>query len=84
MSVNEVIIIKQEKIYRLKDKLRATDYQALKFAEGELTEEEFYPTREQRKAWRAEINQIEAEIDLIVDWILHMTGEENLNPLEDE
>lgn len=32
----------------------------------------------------ASIKDIEAEIDLIVDWILHMTGEENLNPLEDE
>lgn len=62
MSVNEVIIIKQNKIERLKLKLRATDYMALKFAEGELTVSEFAATREQRKQWRAEINALETEI----------------------
>ena len=43
--------------------LEATDYQAIKFIEGELTEEEYAPMRERRKAWRAEINKLEAEIE---------------------
>lgn len=30
----------------------------------------------------ASLKDIEDEINLIVDWILHMTGKENLNPLE--
>lgn len=50
------------KIQMLKDLLRNTDYKAIKFAEGEITEEEFAPVREQRKAWRKEINEIESGI----------------------
>ena len=46
-------------IRQLKARLAATDYQAIKFAEGELTEAEYEPTRQQRAAWRAEINLIE-------------------------
>ena len=47
-------------IAELKDKLAKTDYQAIKFAEGELSEKDYAPIREERKAWRAEINQKEA------------------------
>lgn len=43
----------------LKAKLRATDYNAIKFAEGELSAAEFAPIKEQRKAWRTEINALE-------------------------
>ena len=50
------------KIYHLKKKLAETDYQAIKFAEGELTESEFLPIREQRKSWRAQINELESEL----------------------
>ena len=53
----------QAKIITLKVKLHNSDYQAIKYAEGELTEEEFAPIREQRRAWRAEINLLEAEIN---------------------
>ncbi len=49
----------QMEINELKGKLRATDYQAIKFAEGELTEEEYAQTRLQRKAWRERINALE-------------------------
>ena len=48
-----------------KDRLKRSDYQAIKFAEGELTEEEFAPIREQRRAWRAEINELEAQLEAI-------------------
>lgn len=44
-----------------KQMLAATDYQAIKFAEGLLTEEEFAETKSRRETWRAEINQLEEE-----------------------
>lgn len=46
-------------------KLSSTDYKAIKFAEGELTEAEYAPTREERRKWRAEINALEAEINAL-------------------
>lgn len=55
----------QFKIAILIDKLSATDYQAIKFAEGEMTAEEFAPIREQRRAWRVEINLLEEQIKTI-------------------
>lgn len=50
------------KIIELKRKLRETDYKAIKYAEGELSAEEYAETKAQRRAWRAEINQLETEI----------------------
>lgn len=49
-------------IASLKAQLAATDYQAIKYAEGVLTEEEYSPVKAQRQAWRDEINQLEGEI----------------------
>ena len=46
-------------IQELKQHLAETDFQAIKFAEGELTEEEFAPVRAQRHAWREEIRRLE-------------------------
>jgi hypothetical protein len=43
----------------LKNALASTDYKAIKFAEGEMTAEEFQPIKEQRARWRAEINSLE-------------------------
>jgi esterase/lipase superfamily enzyme len=56
------INIRQFEINTLKSKLQATDYKAIKYAEGELSEEEYAETREQRRAWRAEINILESQI----------------------
>ena len=50
------------KINELKRNLNQTDYQAIKFAEGEISAEEFAPIKEQRKAWRAEINELEKQL----------------------
>ncbi|MDO4332527.1 MAG: hypothetical protein Q4C58_07535 [Eubacteriales bacterium] len=47
------------RIRKLKNLLNESDYKALKFSDGALTEEEYAPVREQRRAWRAEINEIE-------------------------
>lgn len=54
---------KTYKIKSLKNKLASSDYQAIKFAEGEMTSEEYAPMKEQRRQWRAEINQLQAELD---------------------
>lgn len=48
----------------LKAKLEATDYQAIKYAEGELSEKEYEPTRVLRRGWRARINELEARYEL--------------------
>lgn len=51
-----------EQIAQLKARLNKTDYQAIKLVEGEITESEYAPIKEQRKAWRAEINELEAKV----------------------
>ena len=56
-------IAKQEKLNRiseLKKLLSSTDYQAIKYAEGLITEEEYLPIKNQRQVWRNEINELEA------------------------
>ena len=52
----------EARISELKSFLAATDYQAIKYAEGELTEEEYLPIKEQRASWRKEINELELEV----------------------
>ena len=51
--------IKNTKIAELKYKLSQTDYQAIKYAEGQITEEEYAPIKAQRPEWRNEINLLE-------------------------
>lgn len=48
----------QMQIAELKKNLFDTDYQVLKWKEGELTDEQFEPMRLQRKAWREEIRSL--------------------------
>lgn len=48
------------RILELKKNLNDTDYKLMKFLEGQLTEEEYTPIREQRQVWRKEINELEA------------------------
>lgn len=50
------------KIYDLKSELAATDYKALKYVEGEISEEDYAETKEFRKALRAKINELETQI----------------------
>lgn len=49
-----------QRISELKAKLASTDYVVIKIAEGETNAEEYSEILAQRKAWRAEINQLEA------------------------
>lgn len=52
----------EREIRALKAKLSETDYQAIKYAEGEMTDEEYAETKAKRTAWRARINELEEEI----------------------
>ena len=59
ITSNDSPQFRRQKIIELKQLLTDTDYKAIKFSEGELTEEEYAPIRAQRQAWRAEINDLE-------------------------
>lgn len=47
-------------IRELKQKLFDTDYKAIKYSEGWLTEEEYAGVKAQREEWRKRINELEA------------------------
>jgi hypothetical protein len=51
------------KILNLKNKLVLTDYKAIKYAEGVITLAEYLDTKNQRQAWRDEINRLEKELE---------------------
>ena len=56
----EISIIEiNTKINILKEQLAETDYKALKFIDGEFTEKEYAPIREERKNYRIKINELE-------------------------
>jgi hypothetical protein len=59
-SLPEPVVTPEEEIAELKAKLAATDYQAIKYAEGFFTDEEYAEMRAQRQAWRDRINELEA------------------------
>ena len=49
-----------QEIIECLDNLSRTDYKAIKFAEGIITEEEYKLIREERQRWRKKINDLEA------------------------
>ena len=51
----------ETQINELKEKLRETDYQAIKYAEGLISEEDYATTKKQRQEWRDKINELESE-----------------------
>lgn len=62
VSKRQTTHIKTHRIAELKRNLANTDYQAIKYAEGQLTEQEYAPMKTQRQAWRDEINQLEQSL----------------------
>ena len=52
-------IINQERIEELKSLLAEADYWGQKYIDGEYTAEEWEQKKAQRKAWRAEIRELE-------------------------
>ena len=49
----------EDKINALKQELASTDYEALKYAEGWFTEEEYAPIKEKREGLREQIRKLE-------------------------
>lgn len=49
----------EEQIAILKAELEASDYKAIKFAEGWISEEEYAPIKAERQALRDKINMLE-------------------------
>lgn len=52
----------ERRIEELKSLLIKTDYQAIKFAESELSAEEYLPIKQKRRSYRAEINSLEEKL----------------------
>ena len=57
-----VVAQKQTEIAELKQQLADTDYKAIKYAEGQIAEEEYSETKEQRQTLRDRINELESEM----------------------
>lgn len=54
-------------INALKSLLRDTDYKALKYSEGIITDEEYAETRASRQSWRERINEIEEMLETMAE-----------------
>lgn len=63
--MNEHIIIPQ--IMALKEELSASDYKAIKYAEGLITAEEYEPIKAERQALRDRINELEKQLEEFVE-----------------
>lgn len=51
-----------QQIRELQGKLAATDYQALKYSEGWITEKDYTEIKANRQSWRDTINQLQAHL----------------------
>ena len=60
---NDDIQAINREISELKKKLFDTDYKAIKYAEGLLTDEEYAEAKAQREEWRKRINELEASLE---------------------
>ena len=49
----------EEQIAQLKEQLSATDYKAIKYAEGWISEEEYTPIKAERESIRKQIRELE-------------------------
>lgn len=65
MAQNRQIIALNKRIVEIKRLLRQNDYKRNKYIDGELSEAEYAPIREQYRLWRAEINALEEEIAVL-------------------
>ena len=66
MTEEEIAELEKEispemQIAQLKQNLSDTDYKAIKFAEGLISEEDYALTKKQRQEWRNKINLLESE-----------------------
>lgn len=51
-----------QQIRELQGKLAATDYQAIKYSEGWITEKDYTEIKANRQSWRDTINQLQAQL----------------------
>ena len=51
-----------QQIRELQGKLAATDYQALKYSEGWITEKDYTEIKANRQSWRDTIDQLQAQL----------------------
>lgn len=51
----------ESKIAELKQMLADSDYKAIKYAEGLISDEEYMPIKAERESWRKKINCLEGE-----------------------
>lgn len=59
---NKPVRIRRLRISELKTLLDESDYKAIKYAEGLISEAEYEPIKSERQRYREEINQLESEI----------------------
>lgn len=52
----------KKRIAELKALLQATDYKAIKYAEGFISEADYLPIKQVRQSYRNKINELEAQI----------------------
>ena len=57
----DIVSNRNKEISELKAKLAQTDYQAIKFAEGWITADDYAPTKALRNSWRVRINELEVQ-----------------------
>lgn len=63
----EIQIIESNQIIdTLKANLTSTDYKAIKFAEGLISDAEYLATKQEREAWRNQINTLETTVSSLV------------------
>ena len=59
---NKPVRIRRLRISELKTLLDESDYKAIKYAEGLISEADYEPIKSERQKYRDEINQLESEI----------------------
>lgn len=59
----DLINAANEMIVKVKEQLKETDYKAIKFAEGWISEEDYAPVKALRQALRERINTLEQTIE---------------------
>lgn len=64
---NNIKLKLENEIIELKRNLCSTDYQAIKYVEEQISEEEYRPIKEQRQAWRDRINELETMLEVESD-----------------
>ena len=65
-KTDEIVSINKQ-IQELKQKLSDTDYKAIKYSEGWITEKDYAEVKQQRENWRSIINKLEEELEGILN-----------------